>query len=279
MKTKTKVVKHSSMTYKVFCYLVFVMAISGVVSAGFGSTYIPEINGTNTLQIQIGSNSDYYIYPQNSGDKILLVKIKMLNGSNLISNTLQETYEVPVNTESDEFPIKINFRLENNTELIGKEFFVSYELLSTYKTNDTGGLVTFSPIGYTKSFYIMGMNISNPPAPVNNTPTPTPTSTPTQQSSGNRNNEVIISTPAINKTIPKPQENPTPITNDEPKTTIQETPISVSNTWIYLLVIGGICVLTGIIFAVRWFHNRDNNYPAYNGDNEEVKYSEFDEIK
>jgi hypothetical protein len=41
--------------------------------------------------------------------------------------------------------------LNNDTELIGKEFYFAYELLSTFKGNETDGLVTFSPIGYKKS--------------------------------------------------------------------------------------------------------------------------------
>ena len=278
MEQKIKFVEHISMNYKLlFCFL-FLILVLGSVSAGFGSTYIPNINGKNTLQIPIGSNSDYFIYPQNSGDKILLVKINILNGSDLISNTLQETYEIPVNTSSDEFPIKITFKLNNDTELIGKEFYFAYELLSTYKGNETDGLVTFSPIGYKKSFYVKGIEPVIVPQPIVNTTTPINN----QGGGGGGSSSHTPVKNITNNTIPKPQPNPVPnITKTEPtivqNSIIPTTTPTGSNIWIYLSVIGGICVLVFIIFLIKSFvHKSDGNYLNYA--NQEINNQEEQEI-
>jgi hypothetical protein len=245
-----------------------IVITSFLVSAGFGSTYIPEINGKDILQVPIGTSSNYYIYPQNFEDKILLVKVKILNGSEIITNILQETYEIPINTTSDDFPIKLIFKLENKSELIGKEYFISYEILTTYKGNDTEGIVSFSPIGYKKSFYVKGIEpIYVPEQPVNNTQDTTQSTQ--QSSSSNKNNKVtnvkkaneIIKTPT-----PQPETNKLEIETEKPAV----TEISVVPTdrfldflkninWEYIIfTFIGICILGFIIFIIKAYKNRNN---------------------
>jgi len=275
MEQKIKFVRNHSKTSMTFCFLFFSILMLGSVSAGFGSTYLPDINGKNTLQMPIGSNSDYYIYPQNAETKVMLVKIKILNGSDLISNTLQEIYEVPVNTASDEFPIKITFKLNNDTSLIGKEFYFAYEILSTLKGNETG-LVTFNPIGYKKFFYIKGLEPVKITLPIVNVTTPT-----TNQNGGGSSRTIPVRN-ATDIITPKPQQpqNLTPNTNDEPNLVVPSEIPTGSNSWIYLLIIGGLFVFSGTIFAIRWLiHKAQDN--SFNYVNQEINDGEadFNEIK
>jgi hypothetical protein len=263
--------KKADRTYRIVIYLIGVVLLLGLVSAGFGSSYIPEISGKDTLQIPINSNSNYFIYPQNSEDKILLVKVKILNGSNLLTNTLQDIYEVPINTSSDEFPIKLIFKLNNDTTLIGKEFFFAYELLSTLKGNETDGLVTFNPIGYKKSFYIKGIE----PVVVNNTQTTTSTSTGGGGGGGNTPTIIKPVNKTINQTI---AQNNTPLTKIETnKPKIIEISVVPTNifsdffkkiNWKYTLFgFFGVFGLIAIIFIIKIFMNRDTyNYSNYNQD-------------
>lgn len=258
--------------YKIMIFLIGIILFLGLINAGFGSTYIPEINGKDTLQIPIGSSSNYFIYPQNSEDKILLVKVKILNGSNLITNTLQEIYEVPINTSSDEFPIKLIFKLNNDTSLIGKEFFFAYELLSTLKGNETEGLVTFNPIGYKKTFYIKGIEpiIQSVNNTQNNTPTPH-----THTTSGGGNIPIIINntiqniTPKINEPQPK---------TDEPKITqIAVIPTSTLSdflkkiNWKYgLFGVFGLIILIVIVLIIKAYSNGSNK-DYYNYNNQDIR--------
>jgi hypothetical protein len=256
MKTKTS---------RIFCYLISVILLSGLASAGFGSTYIPEINGKNILQVPIGVNSNYYIYPQNFENKILLVKIKILNGSEILTNTLQETYEVPINTTSDDFPINLIFKLENKSELIEKEFFVSYEILSTYKENGTEGLVSFSPIGYKKSFYIKGIEpVYIPEQPVNNIQD----NTQNNQQSNQQNQAIIVKKSEQLTQIPNPDKLETPKQSETEKLNITEVSIIPTKTfwdifkninWKYgVFTFVGICILGIIVSAIKTYKNKDS---------------------
>jgi len=250
------------MKKQIFCYLVSIILLIGLASAGFGSSYVPEINGEKVIQIPIGTSSDYFIYPQNFDNTILLVKVNILNGSEVLANTLQESYEVPVNTSSDEFPIELTFRLENNSELIGKEYFVSYEILSTFKQENETGIVTFSPVGYKKSFYVEG--IEYVPEPVNNTPTPTPAPS-TITSSGGGGGGSSQTTAITKKSTPQPVQTPTPAKTETPiepeKPVIIENSVIPTKTfwdivksikWIYVVFTLVIICIIGIIgFAIR----------------------------
>lgn len=259
--------KEKKKVYGIGIFLLGVILLLQVVSAGFGSSYIPEINGKETLQIPIGSHEDYFIYPQNAGDKILLVKINILNGSNLLTNTLQDIYEVPVNTTSDDFPIKLSFFLKNETSLIGEESFFSYELLSTLKSSEASGIVTFNPIGYKKAFYVKGID------EVITTPTPTPTPT-TSGSNGNSKTYVkpvieTIPTPTPQIDVPKPE-------NDEPELTeISIVPtsfisdffrnISLKNGLFGLI---GLIVLVSVSLSIKAYANRRNGKDFSNNNRE-----------
>jgi hypothetical protein len=253
------------MKKQIICYLVSIILLIGLVSAGFGSTYIPEINGKNILQTSIGVNSNYYIYPQNFENKILLVKVKILNGSEILTNILQETYEVPINTTSDDFPINLIFKLENKSELIGKEFFVSYEILSTYKENDTEGLLSFSPIGYKKSFYIKGIEpIYIPEQPINNIQDNTQNN---QQSNQQSQATIVRKTDELTQ-IPNPDKLETPKQSETEKPVITEVSIIPTNTfwdifkninWKYtIFTLVGICILGIIISAIKTYKNKDS---------------------
>lgn len=272
-----KKIKIDKRAYKIVIFLIGVVLLLGLINAGFGSTYIPEISGKDTLQIPIGSSSDYFIYPQNSEDKILLVKVKILNGSNLLTNTLQEIYEVPINTSSDEFPIKLIFKLNNDTLLIGKEFFFAYELLSTLKGNETEGLVTFNPIGYKKTFYIKGINpvIVSSNNTQNNTPIP---HTHTTNSGGNPiivNNTQIHNTPIQNIS---PRINEPQLKTDEPKLTeISIIPTSTLSdflkkiNWKYgLFGVFGLIILIVIVLIIKAYSNGSNK-DYYNYNNQDIR--------
>jgi len=126
-----------------------------VSGAGFGSSYLSKIDGELYLEVPIGSDVSYFIYPQNFENEILLVKVNVTDTSNVMKNELEDYYEIPKNTSSDEYKIELVFHLANDTSLIGKKFPFKFEVLSTYK-DENSGFVTFNPLGFSKSFYVVG---------------------------------------------------------------------------------------------------------------------------
>jgi len=148
--------------------LVFTLLSLCFVSAGgFGSSYVPKVDGIMQLGIPIGHNSSYFIYPQNSGDKILLVQIVIDEGSEVLINELEEYYEIPAQTLSDDFKIELVFGLDNNPDLIGQKFPVKYSVLTTYKDETGGAMVSFNPVEFSKKLIVIGEPEANylPPRP------------------------------------------------------------------------------------------------------------------
>lgn len=194
-----------SLTIAVTLSILFVGLISG---AGFGSTYLEKINGTMVMDIEIGHNESYFIYPQNFDNRTLLIKINITDNGTLI-NTLKDVYEIPPNTESDDYKIEMVFGLANRTSLINQSFPVSYAVLSTFKTNDTGATVSFSPIGYSKTFNIKGIEqIREQTTPVNTTTPPTTSGGSSTTSTTTKS----ITTAKTNTTAVTPKKTETPLT-------------------------------------------------------------------
>ena len=127
--------------------------MANMVYAGFASTYLPKEDGKLILEIEPGVVSDYFIYPQNLGEEKQLIKIVLNDPNNTVQNLLEESYEIMSNTKSDEFPIKLEIKVSRGTPA-GTSFPVSYEIL-TAEGDVEKGLVSFSPIGFEKTIYVM----------------------------------------------------------------------------------------------------------------------------
>lgn len=137
---------------KMMAILVVTIVMMNVASAGFASTYLPKEDGKLIFEVEPGIVSDYFIYPQNLGEETQFIKIVLTDPNSTVQNTLEESYEILPNTQSDEFPIKIEIKVPSNTP-IGTLFPVSYEILTTDENPDQG-IVSFSPVGFSKSFYV-----------------------------------------------------------------------------------------------------------------------------
>jgi len=155
---KTKMKNQNKNTGRVtICLLVFTLSLCLVSAGGFGSSFVPKVNGQMQLEVPIGTDVSYYIYPQNSEDKVLLVKIEIIDENNIMTKELEEQYEIPALTSSDDYKIELVFSLEDNPDLIGQEFPIEYSILSTYKEGESSGIVTFNPVGFTKKMTIKGV--------------------------------------------------------------------------------------------------------------------------
>jgi len=240
-----------------FTIVITLFSLCFISGAGFGSSYLPDVNGEHQLRVPIGSNVSYFIYPQNFDEKILLVKINITDGSNLLVNQLQDYYEVPPNTSSDEIKIELIFSLENNTELIGKKFPVKLDVLSTYKTNETSSIVTFSPLGFSKSFFVIGE-----PAVVGIPPIIelVLVSTSSSSSSGGgggsgttttkKETPVITENKPVEITTPKTTATNEPETASEPAGTTITEPTNNHNLLIVIIIVG-LIVAIGITIIVK----------------------------
>ena len=239
-----------------FTIVITLFSLCFISGAGFGSSYLPDVNGEHQLRVPIGSNVSYFIYPQNFDEKILLVKINITDGSNLLVNQLQDYYEVPPNTSSDEIKIELIFSLENNTELIGKKFPVKLDVLSTYKTNETSSIVTFSPLGFSKSFFVIGEPAVVGIPPIIQPVLVQPSSSSSSGGSGSSGTPTTKKeTPVITENKPVETTNPEPITSEpettnEPAGTIITEPTNNHNLLIIIIIVGLIVVI-GISIIVK----------------------------
>jgi hypothetical protein len=260
----------------------FILLFANLVEAGFGSTYLPKVNGNNIFEIPIGSNQSYFIYPQNFENQTLLIKINITDKNKLIKNTLQDIYEIPPNTKSDEFEIEIIIGLENKTELINQTFLISYQVLSTLKGNETSSIITFSPIGFEKSFFVVGKEYQPIITP---TPTPSIIPTPSQTQQNNNNNHITTSistpTPTLNPTpIPTPEIINSPIEQEPiqntaiPSNFLKEIWGFIKNIDIIWIIIITIAIVIGIIISITIAEKKSNkcykNYDMYDT-NTEIK--------
>jgi hypothetical protein len=226
-----------------------------ISGAGFGSSYLPEVNGETYLEVPIGSNVSYFVYPQNFENKTLVVKINVTDENNTMINHLQDYYEIPPNTSSDNFKIELIFSLGNNTNLIDKKFPVKYEILSTYKINGSSSTVTFNPVGFTKSFFVIG---KLPKAII----LPVVIQTPSSSGGGGGTPKVTKTTNTTptktilkNQTlVPEPTKNEIPATTDKPKLDELFNPNIAEptgeNNWIIIGLIAMI-VIIAITFIVK----------------------------
>lgn len=137
---------------KMMAILVVTIVMMNVASAGFASTYLPKEDGKLIFEVEPGVISDYFIYPQNLGEETQYIKVVLTDPNSTVQNTLEENYEILPNTQSDEFPIKIEIKVPSDTP-IGTLFPLSYEILTTNE-NPNQGMVSFSPVGFSKSFYV-----------------------------------------------------------------------------------------------------------------------------
>jgi hypothetical protein len=227
-----------------------------ISGAGFGSSYLPKVDGEMQMEIPIGSNVSYFIYPQNFDDKILLVKVNVSEGKDVLVNQLQDYYEIPINTSSDNIKIELIFHLANDTELIGKKFPVSYSIFSTYKLDDTSGIVTFSPLGFSKSFVVIGKPAIVTIPPVVQPPVTQPVLTGSSSGSSSGGSSVIKPrtpvTPAQTTTNPATQTNEPELnlitnpTTDEPNITEPKK----SNALLIVIIVG-VIVIVGVTLIVK----------------------------
>jgi len=146
-------------TKNIAVLFLFILGLSGLVNAGFGSTYLPEIDGTPTLILDTGETSSYFIYPQNSDSESRLIKIEITDENNLIKNKLEESYEIPPYTESDDFPIELKISLPSNVEK-GEVFSIEYSVLAK-EDKLNGGMVNFNPTGYYKKINVQVQEIKS----------------------------------------------------------------------------------------------------------------------
>jgi hypothetical protein len=241
------------LTYKQVCLFLFliteVIFIIGIATAGFGSTYLPNANGENIFEVPIGSNKSYFIYLQNMGNDTLLIKINITDKNKVVLNTLKEMYEIPPNTKSDDFPIELVIGLSNDKNLIGQKFPLSYAVLSSIKTNETENIVTFSPIGYEKTFYVLGTNA----IPIQQKETPEDTHS--SSSSGTITYSGITSTSSKTKKTTENTEIATPqITT--PKEENKPTPIIPLSNLGFIMIFG--LVMIGASIVTIWFKKRSS---------------------
>ena len=242
-------------------------------SAGFGSSYIPKINNVSEIDIEVGHNVSYFVYPQNFDNKTLLVKINLTDINGTLLNSLNDVYEIPPNTSSDDFKIEMIFGLANNTALINQSFFVSYAVLSTFKDENTSAVVSFSPIGYTKTFYVKGIDRIVIPIIVNQTNT-TQTNQTEQEHSHSSSTSSTSSTNTTKKSTTTNIITPTPTTQTPtPKQTtpIQQTPTPLTvvptsnflskifNIWTGIIFMGLLAIIFIIFIAKKIIGNRGNN--------------------
>lgn len=254
-----------------------------VSGAGFGSTYIEKVNGTSIINIEIGHNQSYFVYPQNFENKTLLIKINLTDVNRTLLNVLNDVYEIPPNTTSDDFKIEMIFGLVNNTALINQSFPVTYSVLSTFKDENTSAVVSFSPIGYTKTFYIKGIEqLSEQTAVINQTDTTHTNTTQTDTSSSSSSSSLTTKKDTITKII-------IPITQipktETPINPIQQTPITplavvptsnffskIFNIWTGIAFLGILTIIFMIFIAKKIINGRGNNktYNKYNDYEEEM---------
>jgi len=138
-------------TFLIYATIIILFMI-GTVSAGFGSTYLPTIDGTPTLVLNSGDSSSYFIYPQNLEAESIYVQVVLTDENNIVTNKLKDSYEIPANTQSDSFPIELKLKVPSNAEL-GQVFSVEYSVLTTKKSLN-GGMVNFNPTGYFKKINV-----------------------------------------------------------------------------------------------------------------------------
>jgi len=245
-----------------FAIVITLLSLSFMSGAGFGSTYLPKVDGELQLGVPIGSNVSYFIYPQNMENKTLLVKINVTDENNLLVNQLQDYYELPPQTSSDDVKIELVFHLDNNTELIGKKYPIKFDVLSTYKSEDVTSIVSFSPLGFSKSFFVVGKPAQTSQViPPIIEPVYVPTTSGGGGGGGNSKSEDDLPT-----TLPRPtttQPATTETTTDEPndeglltgegvgtKVTEPEKTGKGSNTLIIITIIG-IIAIVGITILVK----------------------------
>lgn len=251
MKRKNKNI--GGMSRVLLTIVITLFSLYFISGAGFGSSYLPEVNGETYLEVPIGSNVSYFVYPQNFENKTLVVKINVTDENNTMINHLQDYYEIPPNTSSDNFKIELIFSLENNTNLVDKKFPVKYEILSTYKINGSSSTVTFNPVGFTKSFFVVGKLpkiiilpvVIQPPSSSGGEGTPKATKTTTTPAKTILKNQTLV---------PETPKNETPATTDKPKLDELFNPNIAeptgNNNWIIIGLIVMI-VIIAITFIVK----------------------------
>lgn len=243
-----------------FAIVITLLSLSFMSGAGFGSSYLPKVDGELQLAVPIGSNVSYFIYPQNMENKTLLVKINITDENNLLVNQLQDYYEVPAQTSSDSIKIELVFHLDNNTELIEKKYPIKFEVLSTYKTEDVTNIVSFSPLGFSKSFFVVGK-----PAQSSQTipPIVEPVYVPSTSGGGGGSkskDEPNIPPPKRPDTInPEPTNPiiPEPVANEQDNEGLLGTEITEpeksqgGNNTLIIIIIIGLLVIAGITIIVK----------------------------
>ena len=139
---------------KTMLILLFIVVLSiNIVSAGFASTYLPENKetGMDELRLELGEIGVVHIYPSNPENNSIYCIIEVTEGKEYLVEELEENYEVPPLSKSDDYDIKMAFKLPRNaTE--GQKFRISYKITSTTSITKEEGMVEISPAGFIKRF-------------------------------------------------------------------------------------------------------------------------------
>ena len=159
IRSKVKNKKGEAMKIKKLVSFLFFIGIILVlllnfVSAGFGSSYLPYIDGKLTLVTSPEIDNSYYIYPQNTQSTTAYIKINILVGEGILKNSLESQYAIPANTLSDGYPIKLNLNIPKSIN--GTAYKFTYSVLTG--SDNSNGTIYFSPVGFEKTIYISNGN-------------------------------------------------------------------------------------------------------------------------
>lgn len=140
--------------------IILVFMIIPLVSAGFASSYLPTVDGKQVLQGTAEQTYSYYIYLQNLESQSVVIKIEILEGNSMITNTISNEYTVPANTQSDSFPVELKIKVPSGA--IGTLYKLKYSVISS--TINGSGMIVFDPVGFDKTIYIkVAQEVTNNP--------------------------------------------------------------------------------------------------------------------
>jgi len=132
--------------------LVMILCV-GIAFAGFGSTSLPKNDNTGMreLRIPLGEVGSVHIYPSNQENNSIYFMIEITAGEEYLVNKLEESYEIPPYSESDDYDIEMAFKLPRNaTE--GNKYRIAYKITSTTSDPKGEGMVGIAPAGFIKRF-------------------------------------------------------------------------------------------------------------------------------
>ncbi len=133
-----------------------ILLCSYISFAAVASTYLPRnpVTGERELKLGLGETGNVNIYPQNTGNQSIFFYINITIGKEYLINEIQEVYEIPPDTLSDDYKIEMFFMAPKNAS-IGDVFSIEYRMASTTDENKETGMVGIAPAGFIKRFDIV----------------------------------------------------------------------------------------------------------------------------